>query len=188
MGGRAPLDSTTIPDDLYPAQDLPTKLRIGVPRHLLESGIDEEVRTALDATLEKLKERGHTLIDIKLPMSAYALAAYYVIMPAEVSTNLARLDGIRYGLAKRGETLLDDYVGSRTAAFGPEPRRRLLLGTYVLSSGYIDAYYRKARTARGVLRAEYEQAFERCDIVAFPTTPAPAFRFGEKSDPVSMYL
>jgi aspartyl-tRNA(Asn)/glutamyl-tRNA(Gln) amidotransferase subunit A len=109
-------------------------------------------------------------------------------MPAEVSTNLARLDGMRYGLAKRGEKLLDDYVLSRTEGFGAETRRRILLGTFVLSAGYIDAYYRKADTSRELLRREYEKAFETCDVVAFPTTAATAFKIGEKSDPVSMYL
>jgi aspartyl-tRNA(Asn)/glutamyl-tRNA(Gln) amidotransferase subunit A len=109
-------------------------------------------------------------------------------MPAEVSANLARLDGIRYGLAERGDTLLDDYLLSRTKGFGEETRRRILLGTFVLSSGYIDAYYKKADAARAVLRREYEKAFESCDVVVFPTTLSPAFKFGEKSDPVSMYL
>jgi aspartyl-tRNA(Asn)/glutamyl-tRNA(Gln) amidotransferase subunit A len=163
-------------------------MRIGVPRHLLKEGVDADVLSAFDALLEKLVSAGHTLVDIELPTSAYALAAYYVIMPAEVSANLARLDGIRYGLAKRGETLLDDYVLSRTEGFGEETRRRVLLGTFVLSSGYIDAYYRKADASRGVLRREYENAFQKVDVIAFPTTPSPAFKFGEKSDPLSMYL
>ena len=188
--GRDPLDATTIPDGLYGAVHAPEHLRIGVPRHLVETnGIDTSVIEVFNATLAKLVAAGHTFVDIELPTSPYALAMYYVIMPAEVSTNLARLDGIRYGLAERGATLLDDYVESRTAGFGPETRRRLLLGTFVLSSGYIDAYYRKARAAREALRRDYEQAFAKCDVVAFPTTVAPAFRFGEKSgDPLSMYL
>ena len=186
--GRDPLDATTIPAGLYPARGIPEKFRIGVPRHLLEKGVDADVRVAFDATLEQLKDAGHTLIDLELPMSAYALAAYYVLMPAEVSTNLARLDGIRYGHAVRGETLLDDYLLSRTSGFGEETLRRILLGTFVLSSGYIDAYYYKADAARRVLRREYEKAFEKTDIIAFPTTPSPAFALGEKSDPLSMYL
>jgi len=186
--GKDPLDATTIPDALYPAREVPAKLRIGVPRHLLEAGIDADVRAAFDATLAALESAGHTLVDIKLPTSAHALAAYYVLMPAEVSANLARLDGIRYGHAARGKTLLDDYLLSRTEGFGPETRRRILLGTFVLSSGYIDAYYRKADAARAVLRREYEKAFESSDVVAFPTTLSPAFRFGEKGDPMSMYL
>lgn len=187
--GRDALDSTTIPDGLYPARETSPALRIGVTRRLLsEGGVDADVLAAFDATLEKLSRAGHTLVDIELPTSPYALAAYYVVMPAEVSTNLARLDGMRYGLALRGRTLLDDYLESRTNGFGPETRRRILLGTFVLSSGYIDAYYRKADAARGVLRREYDAAFEKVDVIAFPTTPSPAFKFGEKSDPLSMYL
>lgn len=186
--GKDIMDSTTIPDNLYPAHSVSKSLRIGVPRHLLGDGIDADVRAVFDASLDGLVRAGHVLVDIKLPMSAHALAAYYVIMPAEVSTNLARLDGIRYGLAERGETLLDDYILSRTKGFGEEPRRRILLGTFVLSSGYIDAYYRRADAMRTVLRREYSTAFEEVDVVVFPTTPSPAFTFGEKSDPLSMYL
>ncbi|MFA6519536.1 MAG: Asp-tRNA(Asn)/Glu-tRNA(Gln) amidotransferase subunit GatA [Candidatus Paceibacterota bacterium] len=182
------LDSTSIPDGLYEARKVPAHLRIGVPRHLLKEGMDTDVLKAFEATLEKLASAGHTLVDVTLPTSSHALAAYYVIMPAEVSTNLARLDGMRYGHAVRGKTLLDDYVDSRTEGFGEETRRRILIGTFVLSSGYIDAYYRKAHAARAVLRAEYEKAFESCDVVAYPTTLSPAFKFGEKSDPLSMYL
>ena len=182
------LDATTIPDSLYPAHEVPKKLRIGVPRLLLGKEVDREVLRAFDSTLDKLVEKGHALVDIALPTSSHALAAYYVIMPAEVSTNLARLDGMRYGHVARGETLLDDYIDSRTEGFGEETRRRILLGTFVLSSGYIDAYYRKADAARAVLRQEYNKAFESCDVIAFPTTLSPAFKFGEKGDPVTMYL
>lgn len=182
------LDATTIPEGLYPAQAVKKTMRIGVPRHLLKEGVDADVLAAFDETLNKLVSEGHTLVDVELPTSSYALAAYYVIMPAEVSTNLARLDGMRYGLARRGETLLDDYVLSRTEGFGEETRRRVLLGTFVLSSGYIDAYYRKADAARAVLRGEYDDAFQKADVIAFPTTPTPAFVLGEKSDPLSMYL
>jgi aspartyl-tRNA(Asn)/glutamyl-tRNA(Gln) amidotransferase subunit A len=185
--GLDPLDATTIPDGLYPARKTGAKLRIGVPRHLLE-GVDPDVKAAFEASLAQLTAAGHTLVDVELPMSSHSLAAYYVIMPAEVSTNLARLDGIRYGHFKKGETLLEDYILSRTEGFGEETRRRILLGTFVLSSGYIDAYYKKADAARGVLRQEYEVAFKKADVVAFPTTPSPAFKFGEKSDPLSMYL
>lgn len=182
------LDSTTIPDNLYGVLAPPKRFRVGVPRHLLGEGIDADVLAAFDATLAMLTQAGHTVIDVELPTSSHALAAYYVIMPAEVSANLARLDGMRYGHAARGETLLDDYLLSRTEGFGEETRRRILLGTFVLSSGYIDAYYRKADAARAVLRREYDKAFATCDVVAFPTTLSPAFTFGEKSDPVSMYL
>lgn len=188
LAGPDPLDSTSIPAGLYPAETAGKRLTIGVPRHLLASGIDPDLLSAFDAALEKLKEAGHTVIDVTLPLSDKALAAYYVIMPAEASANLARFDGIRYGHAARGETLLEDYVLSRTEGFGPETRRRILLGTFVLSSGYIDAYYKKANAVRDALRRQYDEALAKCDVIAYPTTPSPAFRFGEKSDPVSMYL
>jgi aspartyl-tRNA(Asn)/glutamyl-tRNA(Gln) amidotransferase subunit A len=189
LKGNDPLDSTTIPvDSPYPKAKTPAKFRIGVPRHLLELGVDADLREQFDETLAKLASAGHEIVDISLPTSSYALPVYYVIMPAEVSTNLARLDGMRYGLAKRGATLLDDYIDSRSEGFGEETKRRILLGTFVLSSGYIDAYYRKADAARGILTKEYDVAFENVDVIAFPTTPSPAFKFGEKSDPVSMYL
>lgn len=186
--GIDPLDSTTIPDGLYKTHDAKSRMRIGVPRLLLKQGLDKEMLERFEAMLESLKGDGYEVVDVELPMSTHALAAYYVIMPAEVSTNLARLDGMRYGLAKRGETLLDDYILSRTEGFGEETRRRILLGTFVLSSGYIDAYYKKADSARDVLRAEYKEAFESCDVIAYPTTLSPAFKFGDKSDPLAMYL
>jgi len=193
--GKDPLDATTIPDGLYPVHPPAggtASFRIGVPRHLLTDSVDPDVLAAFDATLERLSQAGHELVDIELPTSESALAAYYVIMPAEVSTNLARLDGMRYGLAKQGDLpaggLLDDYINSRTEGFGEETRRRILLGTFVLSSGYIDAYYRKADAARTLLRREYEKAFVSCDVIAFPTTLSPAFKFGEKGDPLAMYL
>ena len=186
--GEDPLDSTTIPDGQYPAREVSERMRIGIPRRLLDEGLDPGVRAAFDVALAKLQEAGHTLVDIELPLSGNALPIYYVIMPAEVSANLARFDGIRYGHAPRGKTLLDDYILSRTEGFGEETRRRVLLGTFVLSSGYIDAYYRKALAARAVLRREYDAAFQKVDAIAVPTTLAPAFRFGEKSDPIVMYL
>jgi aspartyl-tRNA(Asn)/glutamyl-tRNA(Gln) amidotransferase subunit A len=186
--GQDPLDSTTITDTTYPKKSAGKNLRIGVPKHLLTEGIDPDVLAHFNEALSRLTALGHTLVDVSLPTSSYALPVYYVIMPAEASTNLARYDGMRYGLAERGKTLLDDYLLSRTHGFGPETIRRILLGTFVLSSGYIDAYYRKADAARAVLVKEYEEAFGACDVVAFPTTPSPAFKFGEKNDPVSMYL
>lgn len=189
LRGIDSMDSTTTPDGLYPESSVPKSLRIGVPRHFLEKGVDPDLLVVFNKKLSDLVAAGHTVVDVQLPTSAYALPVYYVIMPAEVSTNLARLDGIRYGLAKRGETLLSDYLESRTEGFGTETRRRILLGTFVLSSGYIDAYYRKAHATRAMLVAEYNNAFAQCDVVSFPTTPSPAFKFGTKTeDPVSMYL
>ena len=187
--GRDPLDSTTIPDNLYPPRTAGKSLRIGVIRSLVgKEGIDSDMRAIFNETLKKLESAGHSLIDIDIPLADPALAAYYIINFAEVSTNLARLDGIRYGLAKRGDTLLEDYIQSRTEGFGEETRRRILLGTYVLSSGYIEAYYRKANSAREELRREFEKAFKSVDIIATPTMPTPAFKIGEKSDPLAMYL
>ncbi|HQT82531.1 MAG TPA: Asp-tRNA(Asn)/Glu-tRNA(Gln) amidotransferase subunit GatA [Candidatus Paceibacterota bacterium] len=187
--GRDALDATTIPDDLYAPRTAGTSLRIGVLRSLVaKDGIDADMRAAFEATLQKLEHAGHTLVDISIPLADPALAAYYIINFAEVSANLARFDGMRYGHAARGETLLDDYVLSRTEGFGEETRRRILLGTFVLSSGYIDAYYRKADAARAALRRAFEEAFESVDVIATPTMPTPAFTIGEKSDPLAMYL
>ena len=191
LKGTDAMDSTTIPTPSpYAVRELKpnTKPRVGVPYHLLESGVDADVRSNFDKTIKELKAAGHEVVDVSLPTSSYALAVYYVIQPAEASANLARFDGMRYGLAKRGKTLLDDYVETRTEGFGEETKRRILLGTFVLSSGYIDAYYRKADAARAVLTKEYDDAFEKVDVIAFPATPSPAFKFGEKSDPVAMYL
>jgi aspartyl-tRNA(Asn)/glutamyl-tRNA(Gln) amidotransferase subunit A len=189
LAGPDPKDATSITDATYPTKEHGNTLTIGVPRHLLTEGIDADVLAHFTAALDALRAAGHTLVDVELPTSGYALPVYYVIMPAEASTNLARYDGIRYGLAKRGTSLLEDYVSSKTEGFGPETTRRILLGTFVLSSGYIDAYYRKADAARDVLTKEYDDAFATCDVIAFPTTPSPAFLFGEKTgDPVSMYL
>lgn len=182
-------DNTTFAEGVYPARAVPQSLRIGVPRHLLKEGVAPDVLARFEETLARLVTEGHTVVDVELPTSSYALPVYYIVMPAEVSTNLARLDGVRYGMHVEGETLLADYVESRSSGFGEETKRRILVGTFVLSSGYIDAYYRKANAARAVLRKEYDAAFASCDVIAFPTTPSPAFAFGEKSgDPVSMYL
>ncbi len=186
--GKDNFDATSIDDPTYPACSIPKTLRIGVPRHLLKEGIDKDVLALFESRLAELEAKGHTLVDVELPASSYALPVYYVIQPAEASTNLARYDGIRYGHAPRGKNLLEDYVLSKTEGFGKETIRRILLGAFVLSSGYIDAYYRKANAARALLTDEYTTAYTICDVVAFPTTPSPAFKFGEKSDPVSMYL
>ncbi|MDP1707298.1 MAG: Asp-tRNA(Asn)/Glu-tRNA(Gln) amidotransferase subunit GatA [bacterium] len=187
--GRDVLDATTIPDSLYTPHAAGKSLRIGVLRSLVaKDGIDADMRTAFAAVLHKLEDAGHTLVDVDIPLADPALAAYYIINFAEVSTNLARFDGIRYGLYKRGEKLLEDYLESRTAGFGPETRRRILLGTFVLSSGYIDAYYRKADAARAALRSEFEKAFKSVDVIATLTMPTPAFTIGAKADPLAMYL
>jgi aspartyl-tRNA(Asn)/glutamyl-tRNA(Gln) amidotransferase subunit A len=186
MRGPDVLDSTTLEDGEYPQRPL-TK-RIGVPRPLLREGVEPDVLARFEVTLAALHARGYELVDIDIPSASLALAVYYIIMPAEASTNLARYDSIRYGLSLKGETLFDDYAKTRGTGFGPEPRRRIILGTYVLSAGYYDAYYGKAGKARAKIAAEVEAALEHCDAIALPTAPCPATKLGEKSDPLSMYL
>ncbi|MBX4192575.1 Asp-tRNA(Asn)/Glu-tRNA(Gln) amidotransferase subunit GatA [Candidatus Parcubacteria bacterium] len=184
--GRDPLDSTTVDDSLYPKKT-PTK-KIGVPRALLEQGIDKDVLETFNQKLEVLKANGYEVVDVDIPSASLALAIYYVIMPAEVSTNLARLDGVRYGLSLKGSSLLEDYAKTRGEGFGPETRRRIMLGTYVLSSGYYDAYYGKAILAREKLTKEFVSVLQQVDAIVTPTAPSPAIKIGEKSDPLSMYL
>lgn len=183
--GRDERDSTSVGDDTYPAR--PLKKVIGVPRSVLERGVDPEVLAAFEMTLAKLREAGYEVRDIELPTLAHALAVYYIVNPAEVSTNLARYDGIRYGLSLPAEDIGGVYAKTRGAGFGPEVRRRILVGTFVLSSGYADAYYRKARAVRGLIRAEFARAFDEVDAIATPTSPILPWKFGEKADPVSLY-
>jgi aspartyl-tRNA(Asn)/glutamyl-tRNA(Gln) amidotransferase subunit A len=167
-------------------------LRIGVPRAFLGEGVDRAVLEAFDASLQVLTARGAVIVDIELPHAGYGIPVYYLIATAEASSNLARYDGVRYGhRTKLGkdEGLLTMYERTRDEGFGPEVKRRIMLGTYVLSAGYYDAYYLKAQQVRTLLRQDYDRAFERVDVVATPTAPTPAFRLGEKtSDPVQMYL
>lgn len=184
--GQDALDSTSFADALYPSRTATKK--IGVPRALLKEGVDADVLANFEASLKTLEAKGYELVDIELPAPSLALAAYYVIMPAEVSANLARFDGVRYGLSKKGENLLDDYAISRAEGFGEETRRRIMLGTYVLSSGYYDAYYGRALAARELLAQAYRTALESVDAIATPTAPLPAIRIGEKQDPLAMYL
>ena len=162
---------------------------IGIPWHLFESGVDAEVMENFNASVEKLKKAGYKIVDIDLPYSKYSLAVYYIIMPAEVSTNLSRFDGMRYGLSKEGENVSDVYKKTRSAGFGEETRRRIILGTFVLSHGYYDAYYNKAWRVRNAITLEFKNIFKQVDFVLTPTTPTPAFKIGEKmDDPVAMYL
>ncbi|OGG72604.1 glutaminyl-tRNA synthase (glutamine-hydrolyzing) subunit A [Candidatus Kaiserbacteria bacterium RIFCSPLOWO2_01_FULL_53_17] len=186
-----PMDSTSAPESLWEKHPPRTDAkRIGVPRHLFaEGGVDADMQALFDAALERLRGEGYIIEEIALPNLRYALAAYYIVMPAEASANLARFDGVRYGLKKAGGSVLEEYEETRGAGFGDEPRMRILLGAFVLSAGYHDAYYRKATALRGVLRREMDEAFGKVDFIAMPTTPTPAFKRGEKmSDPVSMYL
>lgn len=186
MSGQDSNDMTTISDTTYPAVEVKEKYTFGVPRHFLNEGIDAEVLATFENHLNNLKEAGHTIVDIELPLFEQGLAAYYIVMPAEVSSNLARFDGMRYGERVSGEDLLAEYLNTR-ALFGDEAKRRILLGTYVLSSGYYDAYYAKAEAVRTLMREELNKVFENVDLVVTPTTPTPAFKFDEKKDPLAMY-
>ena len=184
--GKDELDSTSVDLSVY-VSPVPKK-KIGVPRHLLKEGIDKDVLRNFEVSLDALKAKGYEVVDIELPSATLALAVYYIIMPAEASTNLARFDGVRYGLSLNGESLLEDYSKSRGEGFGPEVRRRIVLGTYVLSAGYFDAYYGKATVARELLRHEFSEVLKGVDAIAVPTAPMPAWKIGEKSDPLSVYL
>ncbi len=185
--GQDPLDSTTISESTYTARTNGKK--IGIPRDLVNGeGIDPVIKANFDATVERFRNAGYEISDVSLPNIGLGLAIYYIVMPAEVSSNLARFDGVKYGLHVDGKDLLEDYLLTRGTGFGPEARRRILLGTYVLSSGYYDAYYGKAEMARNLLRAEFEAAFESVDLILTPTSPILPWKIGEKSDPLSVYL
>lgn len=186
-------DSTSVKDELRKPQGEKTRVginkKIGVPWHLFKDGVDPSIQENFKQSLEQLKSLGYEIVDIELPHAKYSLAVYYIIMPAEVSTNLSRFDGIRYGLSVDGETLADVYKKSRGQGFGAEARRRILLGTYVLSHGYYDAYYNKAIKVREKVKQEVLQAFQEVDYILTPTVPVLPFKLGEKmDDPVAMYL
>lgn len=182
--GSDPLDGTTLPNQ---GGTKVLNKRIGVPREFVKDAQDD-VREGFEKTLDTLRGKGYEIVDIEFPSAPYGLAAYYIVMPAEVSTNLARLDGMRYGLSVSGKDLLEEYQESRAAGFGPETKRRIILGAYVLSSGYYDAYYKRATALRSLLANDLQKAFKQVSYIATPTTPGPAFKIGEKADPVSMYL
>ncbi len=191
--GHDAMDATSASENLaVPARirENGKPLTIGVPEAFLTlDGMDEDVRTAFQETLDGLTQMGHQVVPIALPSLARALSVYYIIQPAESSSNLARYDGIRYGHSIPSERLLDVYQKTRMEGFGKEVRRRILLGTYVLSAGYYDAYYNKAVAVRAQIRRELEEAFATVDVIATPTTPKPAWKLGEKiTDPLTMYL
>jgi aspartyl-tRNA(Asn)/glutamyl-tRNA(Gln) amidotransferase subunit A len=165
-------------------------LRIGVPREFFDAGLDGEIETAVRLALKEYEKLGATRVDVSLPHSKYALAAYYIVAPAEASSNLARFDGMHYGhRTKQKADLIATYAKSRGEAFGTEVQRRIMIGTYVLSSGYKDAYYLKALKVRRLVKKDYDDAFMTCDVIMGPTTPTAAFKAGEKSnDPLAMYL
>jgi aspartyl-tRNA(Asn)/glutamyl-tRNA(Gln) amidotransferase subunit A len=196
LSGADPCDATTadepVPDFAAALTGNVNGVRIGVPRAFVSDGVDDDVRRAFDAALETLRSAGATLVDVDLPHAKYAIPVYYLVATAEASSNLARYDGVKYGYrspAARDEGLKTMYSRTREEGFGPEVKRRIMLGTYVLSAGYYDAFYLKAQQVRTLLRRDYEQAFERVDVVAMPTSPTPPFLLGEKTgDPLQMYL
>jgi aspartyl-tRNA(Asn)/glutamyl-tRNA(Gln) amidotransferase subunit A len=194
IAGRDPLDSTSadvpVPDYEAELAKPVDGLKIGIPKEYFAEGLDAEVRAAVEAGIAKLRSAGCQIIPISLPYTAYAIPTYYVIATAEASANLARYDGVRYGYrAKGARTLSDMYRKSRDEGFGAEVKRRIMLGTYALSSGYYDAYYLKAQRVRTLLTRDFEQAFQKVNAIITPTAPTPAFKLGEKSDdPLSMYL
>jgi aspartyl-tRNA(Asn)/glutamyl-tRNA(Gln) amidotransferase subunit A len=165
-------------------------LRVGIPREFFGEGLDPEIEEGVRRCHELLAGLGAEIVDVSLPTTDYAIAVYYIVATAEASSNLARYDGVRYGLRDReSPSLRDMYNRTRLAGFGPEVRRRIMLGTYVLSAGYYDAYYLKAMKARAVIRRDLERVFEKVDVLVGPTTPTPPFRVGEKlENPLSMYL
>jgi len=165
-------------------------LRVGVPWGFLKEGVDPGVMATFRESLATLESAGALTVEIDLPYSPYAVATYYIVATAEASSNLARFDGVRYGLrAPDSSDLKAMYGRTRDLGFGPEVKRRIVLGTFVLSSGYYDAYYLRAQKVRTLIRRDFERAFEVCDVVATPTAPTPAFRLGEKTeDPLQMYL
>lgn len=194
--GRDELDSTSV--ELKPEWSLPTEwsdkpslkgLRVGLPKQYFVPGMDAEVEARVREAVAKLEELGAEIKEVSLPHAEYALAAYYVLMPSEVSANLARFDGIRYGARQAGKTLDETYRKSRGQGFGKEVRRRIMIGTYALSSGYYDAYYLKAQKVRRLIANDFAQAFTEVDMIATPVSPTPAWKIGAMADdPLSMYL
>ncbi|GEJ57521.1 Asp-tRNA(Asn)/Glu-tRNA(Gln) amidotransferase subunit GatA [Anaeromyxobacter diazotrophicus] len=186
------LTSSTRPVDDYGAalEEGARGLTVGVPRAWLAEGVEAGVARRVKEALALYERLGAKLVDVELPHTKYGIAAYYLIAPAEASSNLARYDGVRFGLREGGAGGLKGMYGAtRAAGFGAEPKRRIMLGTYALSAGYYDAYYLRAQKVRTLLRRDFERAFERCDVIAGPVTPAVAFRLGEKvADPLAMYL
>lgn len=193
ISGRDPLDSTSAPVDVPDFTAAIGKdikgLRIGVPKEYFIDGMDTEVEEAVRAAIRQFESLGAVPVEVSLPHTDYAVATYYVLATSEASSNLARYDGVKYGSRAEGRDLMDMYMKSRAEGFGAEVKRRIMLGTYTLSSGYYDAYYRKAQQVRTLIKDDFEKVFRGTDIVLTPTSPTPAFRRGERSDdPLRMYL
>jgi aspartyl-tRNA(Asn)/glutamyl-tRNA(Gln) amidotransferase subunit A len=194
LAGKDPLDATSSlrpVDDYVGAVAKPVEgLRVGVPAEYFGEGLDPEIRVAVERTIEQLKQAGCTIHPVSLPHTRYAVPTYYVLATAEASSNLSRFDGVRFGLrAEEANTLSAMFKKTRDEGFGAEVKRRILLGTYALSAGYYDAYYRKAQQVRALITRDFLAAFEQVDVIVGPMTPTPAFKLGEKTDdPMAMYL
>lgn len=189
ISGNDAFDSTTISEETYPHKKEFGKT-IGVPRAFVEhEGVSESVRENFKQAIKNFESKGYRIVDIDLPHVGYSLPVYYIVMPAEASSNLSRFDGVKYGLHKEGVTGIEDYFETRGEGFGKEVRRRIILGTYVLSSGYYDEYYGSALRMRELITEEFRKTFEKVDLIMTPTTPTSAFKLGEKiADPLEMYL
>jgi len=194
IAGRDPMDSTSadmpVPDYVAELEKPVRGLRVGVANEYFGSGLDAEVRAAVEAAIQKLASLGCEIVPVSLPHTEYAIPTYYIVATAEASANLARYDGVRYGFRARGaKTLSEMYRQTRDGGFGMEVKRRIMLGTYALSAGYYDAYYLKAQKVRTLLTRDFDEAFKKVDVIAAPTAPTPAFKLGEKvDDPLAMYL
>ena len=193
MAGHDPSDATSVsasvPDYAVEARKALPALRIGVPDEYFGGGLDSEVRSKIEAGIALLENLGCKRVRLRMPHTEYAIATYYIVATAEASSNLARYDGVRYGLRAPGATLTEMYCKTREQGFGPEVKRRIMLGTYVLSAGYYDAYYLRAQKVRALIARDFTEAFEKVDAIITPTTPTPAFKLGERTaDPLQMYL
>jgi aspartyl-tRNA(Asn)/glutamyl-tRNA(Gln) amidotransferase subunit A len=193
MAGHDPRDSTSadlpVPDFEKAVGQSVKGLKIGIPNEYRLDGMPKEIEALWQRGIDWLKDAGASTVEISLPHTQYALATYYIIAPAEASSNLARYDGVRFGLRVPGESLDEMYENTRAAGFGAEVRRRILIGTYVLSAGYYDAYYLKAQKVRALIARDFDAAFKRCDAILTPTAPSSAFAIGERmDDPIAMYL
>jgi len=192
--GKDSFDSTSIDFDKFRNKKSTAKI-IGVPKEFFslkdggKEGFDKDIAANIVKTIDFFKDNGYIIKEVSLPYAEYSLPTYYILMPAEVSANLARFDGIRYGFSEKGDNLLEDYMKTRREGFGKEARRRIILGTYVLSEGYYDAYYSEAQKIRDLIKKDFENAFKEVDVLITPATPTLPFKFGEKSgDPLAMYL
>jgi len=189
ISGKDPMDATSVDYNFEDSKVGLKGLKIGVPKEYFVKGIDKEVEKIIRNSIKKAENAGAEIEEITLPSVEFALACYYIIAPSEASANLARFDGIKYGLSEKGNNLLDVYLKSKGHGFGDEVKRRIMIGTYALSSGYYDAYYKKAQEVRQLIKQDFAKAFEKVDLIFCPVSPVPAIKIGERTaDPLSMYL